>query len=143
MRSPSRLSLPWLLIGAAAGLTLYSVAIPALLAVGVLERLSGSWTLHSTLLAATIAAAVVGGLLAGGSRSASLRTAIAGGLVGAGLSVFAWLEVDFHLLRFAHTTTGVADLAIHAAGLAIASLGLGIAEARPASALRPEHGRPE
>jgi hypothetical protein len=138
-----RASLPWLLIGAAAGLALYAAAIPALLALGVLERLGGSWTLHTTLLGATIAAALAAVRFSGAVRTAPKRTAIGAGLIGTGLSMFAWLEVDFHLLRVADTTTGVAELAVHVAGIAIASLGFGIAEGRSASALRPEHGRPE
>jgi hypothetical protein len=114
-----------LLIGTAVGLTLYGLAMPALLALGLLERLSGSWTLHTMLLAITVAAALAGA----GPRT---RTSLGGALVGAGLAVFAWLEIDFHLLRIAETTSGLGDIAFHAAGTAIAAVGYALAGRRTA-----------
>jgi hypothetical protein len=114
----------WLLVGCAAGLMLYGVAVPTLIAVGVLARSSGSWTLHTLLLLATIAVALAGARLLGDAQGPSMAAV----LIGAGLSIFTWLEIDFHLLRVAEATTAFAETAVHAAGIAIASVGVALSQ---------------
>jgi hypothetical protein len=114
----------WLLLGAAGGLTLYGAAIPTLIAIGVLERSSGSWTLHTLLLIAAVAAALAAARFSSGSQAVAIPAA----LIGAGLSMFTWLEIDFHVLRVADATTPLAETAVHAAGIAIACAGLALVQ---------------
>lgn len=135
------LSPTWVLLGAAAGLMLHGALVQALLATGVLERLDGDWALHTWLLAAAIAAALAGAGFTRGGHTVG-RTDIAGALVGAGLALFTWLEVDLHLLHLAHAATDSADVLLHAAGVALAGLGLGVSAPRPGQRRGPSTAGP-